>query len=436
MDVKKYTAYSSHNFRNIPHVNQYLSIDEQKSIEVVGRILPFKVNNYVTDELIDWTNIPNDPIYKLTFPQREMLSKNDYARIEQLLDNGAGKDELSNAINDIRLSLNPHPAGQMDENVPEVNGQKLPGVQHKYDQTVLFFPSSGQTCHAYCTFCFRWPQFVGVDELKFAMQETELLVEYLRQHPEVTDVLLTGGDPMIMSAKKLASYLEPLLDADLPNLKTIRIGTKSLGYWPYKYSTDRDASETLELFKKVVDRGINLAFMAHFNNVVELRTAAVKEAIVNIRKTGAVIRSQSPIMRGINDSAEDWANMWQEQVDLGIVPYYMFVARDTGAQDYFAVPLADAHAIYRKAYQRVSGIARTVRGPSMSAYPGKIQILGVNEIEGQKVFTLRFLQGRNADWIGQPFFAKYDEQAIWLDELEPAFNNAFFYEKELSNALI
>jgi hypothetical protein len=118
------------------------------------------------------------------------------------------------------------------------------------------------------------------------------------------------------------------------------------------------------------------------------------------------------------------------------VPYYMFVARDTGAQDYFAVPLADAHAIYRKAYQRVSGIARTVRGPSMSAYPGKIQILGVNKIEGQKVFTLRFLQGRNADWIGQPFFAKYDEQASWLDELEPAFNDAFFYEKELSNALI
>jgi L-lysine 2,3-aminomutase len=124
----------------------------------------------------------------------------------------------------------------MEHNVPEIDGVKLTGMQHKYRQTVLFFPAKGQTCHAYCTFCFRWPQFVGMNEWKFAMHETELLVSYLRNHPEVTDVLFTGGDPMIMKTKMLAAYIEPLLEkVNLPNLQTIRIGTKALGYWPYRF---------------------------------------------------------------------------------------------------------------------------------------------------------------------------------------------------------
>src|SRR5690606_23290261 len=185
---------------------------------------PFKVNTYVIDELIQWENVPNDPIFTLTFPQKDMLHPRHYAIVDKALKSGMPKNELKQLVNKIRLKLNPHPAGQMEHNVPELNGTKLTGIQHKYDQTVLFFPNHGQTCHAYCTFCFRWPQFVGMDELKFAMRETDLLIEYLREHPEVTDVLFTGGDPMIMNADRLRMYIEPLLEADLPNLRTIRIG--------------------------------------------------------------------------------------------------------------------------------------------------------------------------------------------------------------------
>ena len=112
---------------------------------------------------------------------------------------------------------------------------KLYGMQHKYKETTLFFPSQGQTCHAYCSFCFRWPQFVGMDEMKFAMKEGDELAQYVREHPEISDILFTGGDPMIMPAKIFSAYIDTLLDADLPNLKTIRIGTKALSYWPYKF---------------------------------------------------------------------------------------------------------------------------------------------------------------------------------------------------------
>lgn len=426
----KLQSYSLHNYKALPQIAK-LSREQIEAIEVVGNVLPFKTNNYVVNELINWDNINDDPMFKLTFPQKGMLSEEHYQTMKIVLDNSGSKDEIKKVANIIRNELNPHPAGQIEHNVPEVNGEKLMGMQHKYKETVLFFPSQGQTCHAYCTFCFRWPQFVGMDELKFATREASLLRDYVKENKQVTDVLFTGGDPMIMKTKIFASYVEPLLEADIPNLQTIRIGTKALAYWPYKFISDDDADDMLNLFERVIKKGINLSIMAHFSHPVELETEAVKIAIQRLRSVGVQIRTQSPILRHINDSPEIWSEMWRKQVNLNCIPYYMFIPRDTGAQDYFAITLENAWKIFRKAYQNVSGICRTVRGPSMSCNPGKVQILGVTEIKGEKVFALRMLQGRNPDWVARPFFAKYDRKAIWMDDLKPAFDEErFFFEEE------
>jgi KamA family protein len=427
----RYRPYTLRNLRELPLV-QRLSRQQRFAIEVVGRVLPFKTNNYVVEELIDWDSVPDDPMFILNFPQRDMLLPRHFREMAALLLRGAAAGDIDTAANRIRLELNPHPAGQIEHNVPMLGRTKLTGVQHKYRETVLFFPSNGQTCHAYCTFCFRWPQFVGTDELRFAMREIGLLVKYLRRHPEVSDVLFTGGDPMIMRASNLARYIVPLLKARVPNLKTIRIGTKSLSYWPYRFLTDEDAGEVLDLFKRITGSGLHLAIMAHFNHPRELGTDAVNEAIARIRETGAEIRTQSPLLRHINDRPEVWSEMWREQVRLGCVPYYMFVARDTGAQHYFSVPLVRAWEIFREAYSSVSGIARTVRGPSMSADPGKVEVLGVTRVGGRRAIALRMLQGRNPEWTMRPFFAEYDTQAVWLSDLRPAFGELrFFFEDEL-----
>ena len=432
-------SYKSHmitNFKEIPQIKK-LSKQIQFEMEVVANVFPFKTNNYVVEQLIDWKNIPNDPMFILTFPQKNMLKPKHFNKMANAIRKKLDKKEIQKIANKIRLELNPHPAGQMEHNVPKLkNGTKLYGMQHKYRETVLFFPSQGQTCHAYCSFCFRWPQFVGMDELKFAMHEIDLLVQYLREHPEVTDILFTGGDPLIMKTRILAKYIDALLDAKLPNLKTIRIGTKALSYWPYRFVSDDDADELLELFERVTASGVHLAIMAHFNHHVELSTDAVKQAITRIRKkTGAQIRTQSPVLRHINDDPKIWAKMWQKQVSLGLIPYYMFVVRDTGAQHYFGVPLVRAQEIFRDAYQMVSGLARTVRGPSMSAMPGKIQILGVTQIGKAKAIVMRFLQGRNPKWVQRPFLAKYDGKAIWMDGLKPWDGKKFFFEKELEQIL-
>ena len=423
-------SYTLANLRKLPQIEKF-SEEQIFEMEVVGNVLPFKANNYVVEQLIDWDNTQNDSIFALTFPQKGMLKSEHFDQMAEVLKRGDRK-EIQETANTIRLQLNPHPAGQMELNVPTLkDGTKLYGMQHKYNETVLFFPSQGQTCHAYCTFCFRWPQFVGMDEMKFAMQEGEALAQYVKEHPEVSDILFTGGDPMIMKASLFAAYIDKLLDADLPNLKTIRIGTKALSYWPYKVLTDKDADETLDTFRRIVSKGKHLAIMAHFNHLVELKTGSVKQAIKKMRETGAQIRTQSPLLTHINDDANMWAQMWQKQVELGCIPYYMFVVRDTGAQDYFGVPLVRAHQIFKTAIEQVSGLARTVRGPSMSATPGKVQMDGVGQINGQKVMVLRMLQGRDPKWVNQPFFAKYDENAIWLDDLKPAFDEKFFFEDGL-----
>ena len=430
IEARQFKVYTHRQLDKIEAI-QNLPEDLRFDMRVVSQVLPFRVNEYVIEELIDWSDVPADPVFQLTFPQRGMLRPEHYDAVAELVRRDADAAEMKPGIARIRAELNPHPAGQMDLNLPLLDGEPLPGMQHKYRETVLFFPSQGQVCHSYCTFCFRWAQFVGDKTLKFAASEAESLHRYLAEHTEVTDLLMTGGDPMVMKAKHLRMYLEGLMAPELDHVQDIRIGSKSLTFWPYRFVTDPDADDVLALFRELTAAGKHVAFMAHFNHWKEMDTPICREAIRRIRATGAEIRTQAPLLRHINDDADQWARMWTTQVRLGMIPYYMFVERDTGARHYFEVPLVRAWEIYREAMQRVPGLARTARGPSMSADPGKVEIQGVTEIHGEKVFVLRFIQGREADWVQRPFFARYDETATWLNHLEPALGESeFFYEAE------
>jgi len=407
-----------------------LDAGQRLAIQAVATVLPFRTNAYVVEQLIDWDAAPDDPIYRLVFPQADMLPEPDIRRIAGLLAGGAPDGEVRAAAHQVRMRLNPHPAGQLALNIPDLADGPVPGIQHKYPETVLVFPKQGQTCHAYCTYCFRWAQFVDEPDLKMATADVDRVVAYLRTHPEVTSVLITGGDPMIMGASVLRRYLQPLLGAELGHIESIRIGTKSLAYWPQRFVSDPDADDTLRLFEEVAETGRTLAFMAHFSHPRELEPELAGKAVRRIRATGAVIRTQAPLIRSINDDAATWADMWRSQVRSGMIPYYMFVERDTGPQDYFAVPLARACDVYRDAYRSVSGLCRTVRGPSMSATPGKVCVDGVVEVAGQKVFALHLIQARDPELVGSPFFARFDPSAVWLSDLEPAFATRFPFETD------
>lgn len=428
VDPPRFRAYGRSNIDRIPGLDR-LSREQLVALKAVSKVLPFRVNEYVLRELIDWSDIPNDPMYQLTFPQAGMLRREDFHRLQDMVVRGEEGERLQHLVRTIHREMNPNPGGQKILNVPRVDGERVLGCQHKYRETVLFFPLQGQTCHAYCTYCFRWPQFVGDKDIRFAARDSSQLVRYLEDHLEVTDVLITGGDPMVMSASRLRAAIEPLLAPALDHVRSIRLGTKSLSYWPYRFLTDRDADDVLRVFEDVRKTGRQLALMAHFSHPRELSTRAVEAAIQRIRESGAVVRCQAPIIRHVNDRAEIWAEMWRRQVAVGAIPYYQFVERDTGPKQYFQVPLARAVRIFREATADVSGLARTVRGPSMSATPGKVLIEGVATVHGENVFLLKLIQARDPSWVGRLMLARFDSQAAWLDDLEPAFDqDHFFFE--------
>ena len=432
------TKFKANTRRDLPRIAEKLRFnrDQLTDMQAVSAVLPFRVNAYVIEHLIDSEDVPNDPIFQLTFPQRGMLEEEDFRRMRDLVAKGATETEIKLAADEIRGRLNPHPAGQMQLNVPLLDGEVVGGMQHKYQETVLFFPSQGQTCHAYCSYCFRWAQFVGDADLKFASREANQLMNYVRENPQVSSVLIAGGDPMVMKPPVLRRYLAPLLRANLPNLHSIRIGTKALAYWPYRFIEGGDADDFLRLIEEVRAAGKHFALMAHSSHSRELEPKVAQHAVERVLNAGAVIRCQAPLIRKVNDNANVWAQLWRRQVQLGMVPYYMFVERDTGAKAYFEVPLVRAYKVFTEAYSQVAGLCRTVRGPSMSAMPGKVLIDGITQVAGEKVFVLKFLQGRDPKWANRVFFARYDPTATWLSGLQPAFGEEqFFFEDTMREAL-
>lgn len=394
---------------------RHLDAATRETIDVVGRVLPFRTNAYVVENLIDWDNLPDDPIFQLTFPQSGMLAPADYATLRDRIVGGADRATLDSTLTEIRYRLNPHPAGQLTANVPTWRGQPLDGLQHKYRETVLLFPAAGQTCHAYCTYCFRWAQFTGGDLPRFATPTSDRAAAYLRAHPDVTDVLITGGDPLVMSTARLEAFLAPLLAVD--TVRTLRLGTKAPAYWPQRFVSDPDADDLLRLIERIVEGGRHVAVMAHLSHPVELEPAIARRALARIRSAGAEVRLQAPLIRHVNDDPALWARLWAEAVRLGLVPYYLFVERDTGPRHYFEVPLDRAWRIFQDAYSRVSGLARTVRGPVMSAFPGKVRVLGRVDIAGHDAFVLDLLQARDPAWVRRPFFARFDPAATFFDHL-------------------
>ena len=404
--------------------------------EIVAQVFPFKINQHIIEQ-INWNNYQEDPLFQLTFPQKEMLTPEEINEVKELKKNKASREVIAEKISEIRSKKNPAPANQ-SANRPFIDTDDEPefidGLQHKYKKIVLMFHKNAQTCHAYCTYCFRFNQFVGKD--KFLEEDHIRLHKYLKSHKEVSDLLMTGGDPATMKSDVWKKVLLPLLSPEFDHIQTIRMGTKALSYHPYRFLTDPDADELIALFRKMRDSGKHISIMGHFSHFQELGTVTL-EAVRRLREeAGATIRTQSPVMRHINDSSYVWSKMWDIQVQNGMIPYYMFIARDTGAREYFEIPLARALDIYQGARKQVSGLGHTARGPSMSSGPGKICVLGRETVAGENVFALKFLQGRNEDWCDRVFFAKYDEKAAWIDHLTPAFGEKkFFFEDEYAHIL-
>lgn len=377
-------------------------------IQTAAAVTGFRVTSYVTDELIDWSAAPDDPIYRLYFPDEDVLA-------------GAGTGLARQAAPGSRAGAAAQQAGSRPAPGRARPGDPaLPGVRRAGHDTVMVVPARESASRRYAiTRPGRtWPARGPGPAM--SADGVPRLTAYLAAHPEVTSVQLTGGDPLIMGAAALRRYIEPLLAVE--QLASIRISTSALACWPHRFlnGPDGDADDTLRLFGQVCAAGKNLTLMAGFCHPRELEPAAAGEAARRIQGTGALISTQAPVTGSVNDAAGIWAAMWRTQVRMGMVPGTMNLSRVTGPGRYFTVPLARARQIFTRAYAGVTGLARTVRGPAMRDEHGTVCIDGTAVIGTQEVFVLRYIQARDPRLIGAPFYAAFDPDAAWLTELKPA----------------
>jgi KamA family protein len=278
----------------------------------------------------------------------------------------------------------------------------VPGLQHKYPQTGLLLVTD--RCAAYCRYCFR-KRIVGTTSGEVA-PEYEKIAAYIRLHPEMNNVLLSGGDPMVLKTEKLHRIMDHLLSC--PNLTSIRFGTKAIAFYPRRFAD----TELPGLFERIMAAGKTPVIVGHFDHFGEIS----EESAANIRKLRAIgvqFLNQTVLLGQVNDDPETIAETFRRCHAIGCRPYYLFQGRPVKGASHFQVPLRRGLEIVRGAQQRLSGIQKTFKY-IMSHYTGKIEILDLGD---DNRLYMRYHQCPEVEKIGRIFSRPYREGACWLDDL-------------------
>ncbi|EJW18384.1 KamA family radical SAM protein [Paenibacillus alvei] len=337
---------------------------ERKRLKQITEKFVFRVNDYYLN-LIDWKD-PNDPIRKLVIPNTGELK--EYGRWD-------ASDEDTNYV--------------------------VPGCQHKYSSTALLIVS--EVCGAYCRYCFRKRLFRN--DVQEAMSDVNPGLSYIAEHPEINNVLLTGGDSLILATPKLRKILQRL--RDIPHVKIIRLGSKLPVFNPMRIYEDELLLETIREFSTPDHR---IYVMAHINHPREI-TEEAKRGFQALHDAGAIVVNQTPVLRGINDDAEVLGELLDKLSWAGVTPYYFFINRPVAGNSEFVLSLKEAYQLVEEAKAKTSGLGKRVR-LSMSHTSGKIEILA---IENGKAF-LKYHQSREGNY-GKFMMLDCPDDAAWFDDL-------------------
>ncbi|MBD3366899.1 MAG: hypothetical protein GF405_01840 [Candidatus Eisenbacteria bacterium] len=426
-----------------------IDIGHVEERELFIEVYRFMATGHVLNA-INWDDFENDPLFMLVVPQPGMIRKD----AEDAYLAAETEEERQRIIEGYMGKTNPHDCNQL-LNKPWFENEDgdvefVEGSQHKYPQCALIFDEKTQNCFSFCTYCFRHAQVRG-DEDMFCQHDPGQVIEYLKLHPEATDILITGGDAGYIPVERLKEYVVPILeDPALRHVRTVRLGTRMLTYLP-EMVLSHDYDEMLELFDAMYDSGVQLAWMAHFSTPREVLNPTTIAAIRRLQRHHVVMRSQSPMMSHVSlfrdengdvdveRTAKNWTDLALVLGTMHIGFHSMYLARPTGEHHYFTTPLAEVAKIADKIHRDLASIYRPSRYISMTSSAGKISLLGVVEVGGEKAFALKFTEGRNMRWMDGVFLAKYDEEENTIDFLEPFDTQEFFYrqdQKDIEEALV
>ncbi len=365
------TGWESELLRNVKSLDELASLGcltaaEAKGLRGVVARHPMSVTRYYLS-LIDWDD-PADPIRKMAVPSRGEFS----------------------------------PLGLYDTSGEREN-TKLPGLQHKYPSTALILTTN--RCATYCRFCFR-KRLVGLSSSEILTRLSDA-VEYVREHQEISNVLLSGGDPLVLPTCSIARMLEMLSSVD--HLSFIRIGSRIPAVFPDRIIED---DGLLELLRRHSHTGRRLYVVTHFNHPREITTHSVA-ALDALLAAGVVVNNQTVLLKGVNDDPGVLAALLRGLVSVGVNPYYVFQCRPVKrVQASFQVPLARGHAIVEAARKRLSGHGKRFKYV-MSHRTGKIEIVGIMDGE----IYLRYHEAKRAEDAGRLFRRRLIPGAGWLDDL-------------------
>lgn len=339
---------------------------ECEEMDTVTQKFPFRSNDYYLS-LIDWMD-RNDPIRRIIIPDPRELK-------------GGG-------------SLDPS---------SEIDYTRLPGLQHKYAQTGLLLLSD--VCGGICRFCFRKRLFIGCE--RETIKDISPGLEYIRSHPEITNVLLTGGDPFTLETKKIEEILKELREIDHVNI--IRIGSKIPAYNPYRIINDPVLPEVLSRYSTPAKR---IYVMAHYNHPKEM-TAVSLQAIEKLHQAGVIVVNQTPLLNEVNNNPVTFTQLFRILSFAGISPYYVFQCRPSLGNSFFQTPVEQSYEIIQQAWQTCSGLAKRARF-IMSHATGKIEVVGKS---AHHVF-MRYQQAANTANIGKILMFRSDPLARWFDDYQ------------------
>lgn len=342
-----------------------LSQEEVRRLEPVAERYVFRLNEYYKN-LINWDD-PDDPIRNLVIPHEGELK--EWGRLD-------ASDEASYT--------------------------PVRGCQHKYSDTALLLVN--EVCGAYCRYCFRKRLFMN-DNDDANLDYSEGLA-YIQEHEEITNVLLTGGDPLIMSARRLDGILNDV--SGVPHVRIIRIGTKMLAFNPFCVL---DNPELPKMIADYCDSGTQIYLMNHFDHPREL-TPEAREAVRVMQQAGAAMVNQCPIVRGVNDRVTTMAAMFRELSFINCPQYYVFQGRPTAGNEPYEVPIVEGLRLFQEANRHISGLAKRARF-AMSHKTGKIEIVGADD----RFIYMRYHRAHKKEDFGKMVIALRDENAYWLDNL-------------------
>ena len=368
-----YQKELKNNITTVDKLKQYLplSSEEEADLRKVIDIHPMNIPRYYLS-LIDIEN-PEDPVRKLCIPDAQELVV----------------------------------AGAMGETTKDPYGDdkhdKGNGVLHKYDYTALVVAS--EYCAMYCRHCFR-KRMVGLPN-DLTVKNFEKAAGYIAAHPEITNAIISGGDPLMLPTKVLKKMLNALKDID--HLNHVRIGSRVPVSYPLRLFDD----ELIALLKDF--NAVKTLFIpTHFNHAQEI-TAVSTEAVRRIRSAGITVNNQAVLLSGVNDSVEALVDLMNGLLRIGVNPYYLYqcmpVAR---VRHHFQVPLKKGVDIVDRARRSFDGYAKRFKyiiGHDI----GKLEICG--RIGDKLVLKQLHARSGHEEEISRLLVRQLTENGGWLDDL-------------------